>query len=45
MDKEVNEVRELIDQNWERFRALEKGVEEMKNDATERKKRVEKLEE
>jgi AmiR/NasT family two-component response regulator len=38
MDKEVNEVREMIEQNWERIRALEKDVEEMKKDATERKK-------
>jgi predicted RNase H-like nuclease (RuvC/YqgF family) len=38
MDKEVNEIREMIEQNWERIKALEKDVEEMKT-------RVEKLEE
>jgi peptidoglycan hydrolase CwlO-like protein len=38
MDKEVNEVRKMIEQNWERIKAIEKDVEEMKN-------RIEKLEE
>jgi predicted transcriptional regulator len=45
MDKVVNEVREMIERNWESIKALEKDVQEMKKDMTERKKRVEKLEE
>jgi AmiR/NasT family two-component response regulator len=39
MDKVVNEVREMIERNWESIKALEKDVQEMKKDMTERKKK------